>query len=140
MGTVRARRTGQAADGRRLPRRAGRCVPAVEAGQRVPRHPRKEHEMKTPWCCLLALLAATAAGAQTRPNIVIIMTDDLGYGDASSYGATSVTTPSIDRLAKEGLRFTDAHSPAATCTPSRYTLLTGEYAFRKPGTAILPGD
>ena len=58
----------------------------------------------------------------------------------SSYGATALSTPNIDRLAKEGLRFTDAHAPAATCTPSRYALLTGEYAWRKPGTGILPGD
>ena len=95
---------------------------------------------------LIALSAAVMAwqGPTTRPparpNIVIILTDDLGYGDVSSYGATALTTPNIDRLAKEGLRFTDAHAPAATCTPSRYTLLTGEYAFRKPGTSILPGD
>ncbi len=78
--------------------------------------------------------------AQDRPNIVLIMTDDLGYGDVSSYGATALQTPNIDRLAKAGLRFTDAHSSAATCTPSRYSLLTGEYAWRKPGTGVLPGN
>ena len=78
--------------------------------------------------------------AQEKPNIVLIMTDDLGYGDVSSYGATAVQTPNIDRLAKAGLRFTDAHSSAATCTPSRYALLTGEYAWRKPGTGVLPGN
>jgi arylsulfatase A-like enzyme len=92
---------------------------------------------------LLALtLFASAADviAQEKPNIVLIMTDDLGYGDVSSYGATALTTTNIDRLAKEGLRFTDAHSSAATCTPSRYALLTGEYAWRKPGTGILPGN
>jgi arylsulfatase A-like enzyme len=70
----------------------------------------------------------------------LIYTDDLGYGDVSSYGATALSTPNIDRLAKEGLRFTDAHAAAATCTPSRYALLTGEYAWRKPGTGILPGN
>jgi arylsulfatase A-like enzyme len=80
------------------------------------------------------------AAAQDRPNIVLINADDLGYGDVSSYGATALETPSIDRLAREGLRFTDAHTTAATCTPSRYSLLTGEYAWRKPGTGILPGD
>lgn len=74
------------------------------------------------------------------PNIVLIYMDDLGYGDPSSYGATSLKTPNIDRLAKEGLRFTDGHSAAATCTPSRYALMTGEYAFRKKGTGILLGD
>src|SRR5436190_21765379 len=127
MGAVGAGRTGQAADGRGLPHRAGRRLPAVEARQRVPCDPRKEHEMKTA-CVALALLAATAAGAQTRPNIVVIMTDDLGYGDVSSYGATALQTTNIDRLATEGIRFTDAHAAAATCTPSRYALLTGPYA------------
>ena len=87
----------------------------------------------------LFLAAATTVSAQT-PNIVLIYADDLGYGDVSAYGANALTTPNIDRLAKAGLRFTDAHSGAATCTPSRYSLLTGEYAFRKPGTGVLPGD
>ena len=64
-------------------------------------------------------VCAPAAIAQEKPNIVLIMTDDLGYGDVSSYGATAVQTPNIDRLARAGLRFTDAHSSAATCTPSR---------------------
>lgn len=78
--------------------------------------------------------------AQTRPNVILIYADDLGYGDLSSYGATSVKTTNVDRLAKEGRRFTDAHAPAATCTPSRYALLTGEYAWRRKGTGVLPGD
>src|SRR5918996_2339757 len=91
---------------------------------------------------IVAVLSAvpSALVAQNRPNVVIIYTDDLGYGDVSSYGATALKTPNIDRLAKEGLRFTDAHAPAATCTPSRFALLTGEYAFRKPGTGVLPGN
>jgi arylsulfatase A-like enzyme len=84
---------------------------------------------------LLALIAA-----QAGPNVVVLYADDLGYGDVSSYGATALATPHIDRLAREGLRFSDGHSAAATCTPSRYALLTGEYAFRKPGTGVLPGD
>ena len=91
-------------------------------------------------CVLLSFLVARPAPAQSKPNIVVIYADDLGYGDTSAYGATAVRTPHIDRLAREGLRFTDAHSPASTCTPSRYALLTGQYAFRKPGTGILPGD
>jgi arylsulfatase A-like enzyme len=78
--------------------------------------------------------------SQRPPNVVLIYVDDLGYGDLSSYGATALKTPHIDRLANEGLRFTDAYAPAATCTPSRYALLTGEYAWRKPGTGILPGN
>jgi arylsulfatase A-like enzyme len=88
----------------------------------------------------LLLLLSTPAAAQPGPNIVLIYADDLGYGDVSAYGAKSVSTPNIDRLAQGGLRFTDAHSAAATCTPSRYALLTGEYAFRKPGTGVLPGN
>ncbi len=78
--------------------------------------------------------------AQIRPNIIFIYTDDLGYGDLSCYGAKALKTPNIDRLAREGLHFTDAHSAAATCTPSRYAVLTGEYAWRKKGTGVLPGD
>jgi arylsulfatase A-like enzyme len=88
---------------------------------------------------MLALVTSIASAAE-RPNIVLIYADDLGYGDTSCYGATAVGTPNIDRLAREGLRFTDAHSAAATCTPSRYAMLTGEYAFRQKGTGILPGD
>jgi arylsulfatase A-like enzyme len=88
-----------------------------------------------------ALLLSLAQSVSAQgPNIVLIYADDLGYGDVSAYGAKALTTPNIDRLAKAGLRFTDAHSGAATCTPSRYSLLTGEYAFRKPGTGVLPGD
>jgi arylsulfatase A-like enzyme len=77
---------------------------------------------------------------RSRPNIVLIYADDLGYGDVGCYGATRVKTPNIDRIASAGLRFTNAHSASATCTPSRYALLTGEYAWRKKGTGILPGD
>jgi arylsulfatase A-like enzyme len=88
---------------------------------------------------LAAALRARAAAAQ-RPNIVYIYADDLGYGDVSCYGATRVRTPNVDRAAREGVRFTHAHSTSATCTPSRYSLLTGEYAWRKPGTGVLPGD
>jgi len=89
---------------------------------------------------LLWTVAWHSPATAQRPNIVLIYADDLGYGDVSSYGATAVRTPNIDRIANEGLRFTDAHAAAATCTPSRYALLTGEYAFRKPGTGVLPGN
>ena len=95
--------------------------------------------MKTLIYFLLIALPVLAT-AQTRPNIVLIYADDLGYGDTSAYGATTIKTPNIDRLAREGLRFTDAHAAAATCTPSRYALLTGQYAWRKKGTGVLPGD
>ncbi|AWB69019.1 arylsulfatase [Saccharobesus litoralis] len=82
---------------------------------------------------------AEKATEPTKPNLVIFYVDDLGYGDLSSYGATAVSTPNVDRLANNGIKFTDAHSSAATCTPSRYSLLTGEYAFRKKA-AVLKGD
>lgn len=82
---------------------------------------------------------AAAEDASTPPNIVIFYVDDLGYGDVSSYGAIGVETPNIDRLAAAGVKFTDAHSSAATCTPSRYSLLTGEHGFRRKAR-ILKGD
>jgi len=91
---------------------------------------------------LTAAAASTAllpAAAKT-PNVIVILADDIGYGDLGCYGATRVKTPNVDRLAAQGLRFTDGHSASATCTPTRYALMTGEYAWRKPGTAILPGD
>ncbi len=71
-----------------------------------------------------------AEGEQRQPNVVVIFADDLGYGDLGCYGATKVQTPSIDRLAAEGKRFTDAHSASAVCTPSRFALMTGEYPHR----------
>jgi len=80
------------------------------------------------------------AANNKRPNVVVIYADDLGYGDVSCYGATKIKTPNIDRLASEALRFTNAHSPSATCTPSRYAMLTGEYAWRRKGTGIARGD
>jgi arylsulfatase A-like enzyme len=91
-------------------------------------------------CSILAALTASHAIAQNHPNVVLIYADDLGYGDVSAYGAVGLKTPNIDRLAREGIWFTDAHAPAATCTPSRYAMLTGEYAWRKPGTGVLPGN
>ncbi len=95
--------------------------------------------------CFLALPLLTCSHPfstvqAAKPNIVLIYTDDVGYGDLSCYGATRVHTPNVDRLAKDGLRFTDAHSSSATCTPSRYSLLTGRYAWRKRGTGVARGD
>jgi arylsulfatase A-like enzyme len=66
-----------------------------------------------------------------RPNIVFIMADDMGYGDPGCYGATTIRTPHCDRLAREGRRFTDAHTPAASCSPTRFGLLTGSYPWRE---------
>ena len=87
---------------------------------------------------LSRLLSLEAEAAP--PNIVLIYADDLGFGDVSCNGARAGLTPNVDRLAKGGLNFTDAHSTSATCTPSRYALLTGEYPWRKRGTGVLPGD
>ena len=79
----------------------------------------------------LACSSAWAQSAKGPPNIVIILADDLGYGDLRSYNAGSrIPTPHLDRLAVEGMRFTDAHAPSALCTPTRYGLLTGRYAWR----------
>ena len=89
---------------------------------------------------LAGLWPALAQAQGERPNVVLIYADDLGYGDLSCYGARRIKTPNIDRLAASGIRFVHAHSPAATCTPSRYALLTGEYAWRRKGTGVLPGD
>lgn len=79
-------------------------------------------------------------GGADKPNIVLIYADDLGFGDISCYGARKVHTPNIDRLAAQGVRFTNAHASSATCTPSRYSILTGQYAWRRKGTGIAPGD
>lgn len=89
---------------------------------------------------LLPLMVCAQSASALKPNIVIIYADDLGFGDVSCQGATAVITPQIDALAAGGLRFTDAHSSAPTCTPSRYSLMTGEYAWRSPGTGIAAGD
>lgn len=75
-----------------------------------------------------------------NPNIIIIYIDDLGYGDVSCYGATEISTPNVDKLASNGLMFTNGHCTSATCTPSRYSMLTGQYAWRKKGTGVARGD
>ncbi|HAQ18298.1 MAG TPA: arylsulfatase [Prolixibacteraceae bacterium] len=90
----------------------------------------------------VSLLSTTVFSQRTiqkQPNILVILADDLGYGDVSCYGAKHISTPNIDRLAKEGLRFTNGFATSATCTPSRYALLTGIYPWRKKA-AVLPGD
>lgn len=87
---------------------------------------------------------ATKVCAQAKlpgtPNVVFIYADDIGYGDLSCNGAKTIHTPNVERLAKMGVRFTNAHSAAATSTPARYAMLTGEYAWRKAGTGIADGD
>ena len=74
------------------------------------------------------------------PNVVILYADDLGFGDVGCYGAKTIPTPNIDRLAASGLRFMQGHCTAATCTPALYSLLTGAYPWRNPRAAILAGD
>ena len=93
-------------------------------------------------CLLLfpVLLQAKVPVTQyDKPNIIVILTDDLGYGDPVCYGGTKLKTPNIDRLAAEGIRFTNGYAAASVCSPSRYSLLTGEYGWRKK-VSILPGN
>jgi arylsulfatase A len=85
----------------------------------------------TPLLLLAVTTACVPLFAADSPNVIVILADDLGYGDLGCYGATHVKSPHLDRLAIEGRRFTDAHAVSAVCTPSRYSLLTGEYAWRK---------
>ena len=90
---------------------------------------------------LSAPLIVGAASAQiSKPNIVLIYADDIGYGDFSIYGGMGAETPHTDSLAINGVRFTNAHSAAATSTPSRYGLFTGEYPWRRKGTGVANGD
>jgi len=95
------------------------------------------------WSLLLTIETALADNTTHRqnPNLLLILADDLGYGDVSCYNDQSkVPTPHIDRLAREGMRFTDAHSPATVCTPTRYSLMTGQMAFRVPsGGTVFTG-
>lgn len=90
---------------------------------------------------LITAFAATAlhATAADRPNVVFIYGDDVGYGDVGAYGSKLIPTPNIDKLASEGIMFTDGHCSAATCTPSRFSLLTGVHGFRH-GVSVLPPD
>ncbi len=77
---------------------------------------------------------------EKNPNIIVILADDLGYNELSSYGATEISTPGIDRLAESGLRFTQGYCTSATCTPSRYGLLSGEYPWKNKRAHVLPGN
>ncbi len=85
--------------------------------------------------------ASPAESLPDKPRaVVIFLADDLGYNDTSAYGCREVPCPHLNRLAQEGLLFTDAHSTTSVCTPSRFSLLTGKYAWRQRGTGVLPGD
>jgi arylsulfatase A-like enzyme len=76
----------------------------------------------------------------TTPNVIILYADDLGFGDLGCYGSDRIPTPHLDQLAAQGIRFEQGYATAATCTPSRYSLLTGSYPWRNPRAAILRGD
>lgn len=93
---------------------------------------------------VLMPLSLQAQGKQQnlpeRPNVIIILADDIGYGDLSCNGEPTIHTPNVEKLAERGVRFTDAHAVAATSTPSRYSLLTGHYSWRRPDTGIATGD
>lgn len=94
----------------------------------------------TPTLSMHANTDGKDANGNKRPNVIVILADDLGYGDLSCYGAKDVKTPNVDRLAKNGIRFLNSHAAAATSTPSRYALLTGEYAWRRPDTGVAEGN
>ncbi len=96
--------------------------------------------MKKTFLPLLSLLTLPAWAQNVKPNIILLVADDLGYGDLSCYGATRIHTPSVDSLARHGVRFTNIHACASTSTPSRYALLTGQYPFRRTGTDVAAGN
>ena len=93
-------------------------------------------------CLLICLFIFNCTDSKIidKPNIIVIMADDLGYGDVGAYGAksTNVKTPNIDKLAKNGIKYSSGFASASTCTPTRYSFLTGSYAFRKKNTGIAP--
>ena len=102
-------------------------------------------------CCLLAGTAGTTMAGTSKtteptrtekrtPNVILIVADDLGYGDVSAYGCRTISTPNIDALARGGMAFSDVHATSSTSTPSRYGLFTGSYPWRNKDAKILPGD
>lgn len=98
--------------------------------------------MRQLFCTIGFILTGSIAIAMPdKPRaIVLFLSDDVGLYDTSAYGCDAVPCPNLNRLAEEGLLFTDAHSTTSVCTPSRFSLLTGKYAWRQKGTGILPGD
>lgn len=103
-------------------------------------HPLSNLTRLWPSLLLFVLVTTLHAGTDPRkPNIILIYADDLGYGDLGCYGAKLIPTPNIDKIAGEGLRFTNGYATSGTCTPSRYALLTGQYPWRI-GARILKGD
>ncbi len=109
----------------------------IEVNATGPRHMTREQcslpRLVIAVICVVSALWTPAVFGAAGPNIVIILADDMGYGDVSCYNPDSkIQTPHIDRLAKQGVRFTDAHSGGSSCIPSRYALMTGRFAVRKP--------
>ena len=92
----------------------------------------KKRILKAALCAVAGLLAFSACAAASRPNIVLILCDDLGYGDVQCLNPENgkIKTPHIDKIASQGMTFTDAHSGSSVCTPTRYGLLTGRYSWR----------
>jgi arylsulfatase A-like enzyme len=98
------------------------------------------NKLMLPLCCLSAVAAGCTKQSPQKPNVVIIYADDIGYGDLECYGARAVKSPNVNRLAKEGIQFTNAYACASTSTPSRYGLLTGQYPWRRNDTGVARGD
>ena len=115
-------------------------IPGIASRSRcLKRNPQKRSQAMRLFA-LLILLSTSAVHAATQPNIVFILADDLGYGDVGCYNAQSkVATPNLDRMAREGMRFTDAHSPSTVCTPTRYSVMTGRMAFRLNYAGVFTG-
>lgn len=99
---------------------------------------------KNPLLCLgisaTTLISCISGDEASRPNVILLVADDVGYGDLSPYGEPTIHTPQVERLAQRGVRFTDAHAVASTSTPSRYSLLTGHYSWRRNDTGIADGN
>src|SRR5688500_7823375 len=117
--------------GRRCPQRA--AVPSQPASQNsspLPGALRTASPYLVALFTCLCVLCDSSFAAESRPNIVIILADDLGYGDLGCYGSPNIRTPNLDQMAAEGMRFTQFYSVAEVCTPSRASLLTGRYPIR----------
>ena len=103
---------------------------------------RQTHFLPSCLATLLLLAAFTRAEpseTKSPPNVIVILSDDVGWGDLGCYGSTRIKTPNLDALAREGLRFTDAHASAAVCTPARYSMLTGQYSWRMDAAGLNRG-
>ena len=88
----------------------------------------------------LSLAGCTSQQVEEKPNVIVILADDLGFGDVSAYGSTTIHTPNIDSLAHGGVCFMNGYATSATSTPSRYALMTGMYPWKNKDAKILPGD